>query len=1014
MNKVKSLLIVVIITLNVFTLMFSTIAADVAENDRQAKTEIVTTTEDTNSHTISASPSSADMTKKKVEYKTKFTPLASTRAGNYRSHLMTKLEVIELKERVGVWDPTLNYNPIINGLGTGLAPPTEEEWDAMVGTVEVVESTMNLDLPGYVNHSTSTYFPIVRSQGSQGSCAAWATTYYTAGYLQAKDNGWTQASAGNNNHLMSPAWTFNKVNHGVVGGSHTWTNFYILSDLGGVTWATMPYSDSDYLNWGSEAAWREAPKYKFGNFKYTYPENIDIIKSWVSDGYVLPFAINAYQYSTCLGTGDDTITAAEYNTMSYNHANTIIGYDDSRVTDGERGAFRVVNSWGSNWGSAWNGYGYYWITYKAFAELFYPVCLFYDLVDYEPSCLATWNFTGICSRDSDITIGVGEFDVSNKTIEPYLDGGTHDYPTFMCMDISKFKDDVGKETFYLKVDSGTNNNALISSFNLEFYANGYPSTGATLKSAESPDVPTTTPGMVNNSIFGYQVKIHTPSEGSWYKDNVLSSGTADSSISETLLFEDFETDFPGDWILGDSDSDSGYDYWGNTSYRVKSGFKSAWCAAISEPIFEEDFDTGGGLPDGWINYSEGPDNHAWAITNTDYDFVYGGSDYGAVCDSKLAGPATNITEWLYTNVSFDASGYTYLGLEFLLAYNHSDGDEFAQVLYSNGSEYPTFYNLKTWTDNAYGKQKLDLSAAAGEDEVYIAFRYHGTNDFYMFIDDVRITTNATSHNYDNDMAAYIYQEVNLSGYDMVSLTYDYWLSSENPYDKLYATYYSNNAWHSVDPHSGYSSGWKAANVLVPTTATRLGFNFITDQSVSNLEGAYIDNIKLTGTLNISHVEFQADSGGWNSANGTVMWDFLINTTNHFDGKHQLMVRVNYRVKYAYDLIDLDIDNTEPNTFSPTADPCGWTNYSRPEIAFKTTDDTSGIERYEVEIDSGGLLAQTSPYILPPQSDGNHTITVRAYDSAGNYQDGNVSIYIDTSKPNSFIPTVNPKTWTSDT
>ena len=34
-------------------------------------------------------------------------------------------------------------------------------------------------------------FPAVYTQGSEGSCASWSTAYYTNGFMQAKDYGWT-------------------------------------------------------------------------------------------------------------------------------------------------------------------------------------------------------------------------------------------------------------------------------------------------------------------------------------------------------------------------------------------------------------------------------------------------------------------------------------------------------------------------------------------------------------------------------------------------------------------------------------------------------------------------------------------------------------------------------------------------------------------------------------------------------------------------------------------------------
>ncbi|MEW5760666.1 MAG: kelch repeat-containing protein, partial [Candidatus Thermoplasmatota archaeon] len=106
-----------------------------------------------------------------------------------------------------------------------------------------------------------------------------------------------------------------------------------------------------------------------------------------------------------------------------------------------------------------------------------------------------------------------------------------------------------------------------------------------------------------------------------------------------------------------------------------------------------------------------------------------------------------------------------------------------------------------------------------------------------------------------------------------------------------------------------------------------------------------------------------------------------------------------------------VDTTLPNAFTPTANPSSWTN-TNPQVSFSTTDATSGIDHYEVKIDDGAFSTQTSPYTLPAQSDGIHTITVRAYDKAMNYIDSTVNVYIDTTKPNVFNPTANPDSWTN--
>jgi len=253
----------------------------------------------------------------------------------YQTHLLTREEVEIMKKTIGVRDMNKNYNTIIDGRGTGLAPPTEEEWEWMIGRIEVVDEVpghkspivtkdfgdsvlkdriedapsvndalptreggeaisdirssglsveptsrgIGVGLPTSVDHSTSNFFPAVGDQGGQGSCAAWATTYYAQGFAQAKDNEWNQAHLGNTAQLMSPAWTYNKVNGGEDEGSFSWTNAIILQQYGCPTLASMPYDDTNYTGWGAEADWREAPSYKISKFQLTDYQNINTVKS---------------------------------------------------------------------------------------------------------------------------------------------------------------------------------------------------------------------------------------------------------------------------------------------------------------------------------------------------------------------------------------------------------------------------------------------------------------------------------------------------------------------------------------------------------------------------------------------------------------------------------------------------------------------------------------------------------------------------------------------------------------
>ena len=157
----------------------------------------------------------------------------SENSGNFISHIATQEDINKMKEQFGVFDKNKNYNIIYEGHGTGLAPPTENEWDSMVGTVQIVkEIRTTRTLPSAVDLSADPCFPIVGNQRSQGSCGAWAATYYTNGYIQAKEKGWTNASIGDDNQLLSPAFTYNKCNEGGDQGSWMSDNMVVAKTVG--------------------------------------------------------------------------------------------------------------------------------------------------------------------------------------------------------------------------------------------------------------------------------------------------------------------------------------------------------------------------------------------------------------------------------------------------------------------------------------------------------------------------------------------------------------------------------------------------------------------------------------------------------------------------------------------------------------------------------------------------------------------------------------------------------------
>jgi PKD repeat protein len=823
----------------------------------------------------------------------------------FTSHLATSTDVIGLIDDTGVYDPTVDYNVKFNGLGTGLAPPTLDEYADLVGNVNFVTDvaiTPGGELPSAVDHSIRTCFPVPDTQGGQGSCAAWTVSYYTNGYIQAKDNGWDLACNGSNlSQLMSPGWVYNKINYGYDSGSNWYRNMALISSVGNADWETMPYDWRDLYGWGDEDAWRNAPRYRVeSTYDLTATKNTMVIKSWLAAGNILPMAFDASMYTHL--SDDDIISAVEYNSNAANHANTIVGYNDSITADGEAGAFLIVNSWGKTW----SGDGLYWMTYDCLKELYWPVMRVYDKVDYEPTLIGTLNQSTPASKDSKIRMGSSSGIHTERT--PLWWAGTRPYPAFMCLDISELEDDVGLADFYLSYGTGTTVGTL-SSFQVEWYLDSYDE-GNPGMVATSLDVPSTASTTVYASFTGLHINQTSPANGTWHRGNVTINGTAVASISREVLSEDFEGRWLEEWTTEDGITQGGLDTWGSSMYRKDAGNKSAYSAGSDAGIvLFEDFDEGGFLPADWSTSSLGVYTYPWAVKNSGYQGC-GGEDY-LVATRSDRGASFNNTERLYTNSPANASSFEDLELRFYVDYDYNDGDEYLKVLYADGDTYPNWTVLDTYTSDTFGYQSYDLTSMDGEDAVYLGFEYHGTEDLYATIDDVLLA--GSKFAYDPHMKADLYIATgSLSTFDNVTLTYDYWIDSETDVDELHAMFRTStsSSWQYLSNHSGAGKTWTQVSVTVPSNASHIGFRFQSD-GVNESEGAYLDDIALTGYINISSVEVSVDGGPWDPGNAGTDWSYVWNTTGLDDGRHDLVARVNYSGSYDQVTFWLRTDNSPP-------------------------------------------------------------------------------------------------------
>ena len=120
-----------------------------------------------------------------------------------------------------------------------------------------------------------------------------------------------------------------------------------------------------------------------------------------------------------------------------------------------------------------------------------------------------------------------------------------------------------------------------------------------------------------------------------------------------------------------------------------------------------------------------------------------------------------------------------------------------------------------------------------------------------------------------------------------------------------------------------------------------------------------------------------------------------------EGWNQIIIRAQDEAGNSSEkILKVMVDTIAPAEFTPTADPSGWTNNNRPTISFATTDETSGVDHYEIRVGNGAWITPVvSPYRFSTAvPEGEQTVQVKAVDRAGNETIGEVKVYIDTVAP----------------
>lgn len=206
------------------------------------------------------------------------------------------------------------------------------------------------------------YAPKRLNQGKQGSCVAWASAYAARTILHSRETGENPDKI-----AFSPSFLYNQIKLDGCQGSYLPDAMKKLQNGGVLPLTEFPYDDSSCDNTPRGQDLAEAKEFTIDGYNRLTMGGDDhavdmlAIKQNLSQGapVVIGMMVGGTFMREMEGQEVWIPQADDYNMRNFGgHAMCVIGYDDYF----EGGSFRVMNSWGENWGDR----GMFWLRYKDF------------------------------------------------------------------------------------------------------------------------------------------------------------------------------------------------------------------------------------------------------------------------------------------------------------------------------------------------------------------------------------------------------------------------------------------------------------------------------------------------------------------------------------------------------------------------------------------------------------------------------------------------------------------------
>ena len=251
--------------------------------------------------------------------------------------------------------------PILLLLAVSLAHPVRAQFAT---GLELTSPTVYLSYPlastplmGLLPRSAdlSPLLPKPGDQGQQASCVGWAVAYAMKTYQEGVERGWPldQPSA-----QFSPAFIYNQIRRSrdCNGGTMLPDALDLVRRAGAAPLSDFPYTPQACTAAPSAAVRQAARHFAIADWRRVDTRDQLEVKAYVAAG--IPVIIGMMVDEPFMRLRGP-VSYSRYSGVAVGaHALLVAGYDDGR------GAFRVINSWGTGWGDG----GFGWISYGAFRQ----------------------------------------------------------------------------------------------------------------------------------------------------------------------------------------------------------------------------------------------------------------------------------------------------------------------------------------------------------------------------------------------------------------------------------------------------------------------------------------------------------------------------------------------------------------------------------------------------------------------------------------------------------------------